>query len=465
MARRTSGARKTEKEQDLFGLEPFLTAFDPSDLPGSSIDPLGFDRGYNFLADRILPGLTNVGRRPRYFSLLCAGASLAQVAGDLPERMQYEARLPCVLRLERLWVLANLLGSDEENLSSRAGVRGALYGRDRLAQLDARGEKRTGTDFELLARQVTYGVVGIYGSVAEGMKLVDRWTLSLTPALGGRLGEAFLSETEVPSGVVKAACHPEVDVSLAQLTEWGRRAHILSPPGAVEAECLGEALHVDGVRSRMAELLMEYPYKSDRETELERLFRIARASATRKDHPDLHEALDLILAFEPCYQAMLLAFERLLWLARQSDTQSVPVAAAAGDSILAEVAAELPAAVRALEQAIEAASTPALTSGMQRLADARQFLQAASTAVSGGGGPGAFLEALVGRHGQVQRGKFDMGRPKLPWIERRGSRFELTLARAGDLRDEPTSVKQVRPHEYRVQSADALIAAAEGRVA
>jgi hypothetical protein len=55
---------------------PFLTAWDPTDLPGSSVDPLGFDRSYNWLADQLLPSLTNVASQPRYFSLLCAGASL-----------------------------------------------------------------------------------------------------------------------------------------------------------------------------------------------------------------------------------------------------------------------------------------------------------------------------------------------------------------------------------------------------
>lgn len=62
----------------------FLTSFDPPDLPSASLDPLGFERGYLFLADKILPGLTNVANCPRYFSVLCAGASLATVDSDLP---------------------------------------------------------------------------------------------------------------------------------------------------------------------------------------------------------------------------------------------------------------------------------------------------------------------------------------------------------------------------------------------
>ncbi|RJO64281.1 MAG: hypothetical protein C4523_18710 [Myxococcales bacterium] len=66
-------------------LTPFLTTYDPSDLPSASIDPLGFDRGYLFLADKLLPGLTNVASRPRYFSLLCLGAALASSDSSLPQ--------------------------------------------------------------------------------------------------------------------------------------------------------------------------------------------------------------------------------------------------------------------------------------------------------------------------------------------------------------------------------------------
>lgn len=38
-------------------MQSFLTAHDLSDLPGESIDLLGFERGYLFLADKIPSGL------------------------------------------------------------------------------------------------------------------------------------------------------------------------------------------------------------------------------------------------------------------------------------------------------------------------------------------------------------------------------------------------------------------------
>ena len=36
--------------------------------------PLGFDRAYSSLPDKVYPGLTNVAAYTRYFSLLCVGA-------------------------------------------------------------------------------------------------------------------------------------------------------------------------------------------------------------------------------------------------------------------------------------------------------------------------------------------------------------------------------------------------------
>jgi hypothetical protein len=109
-------------EKNEAGIVPFLTAWDPSDLPGGSVDPLGFDQGYNALADKILPGLTNVAAFPRYFSLLCAGASFGPETVS-PRQTEVQERLDCVLRLERLWALASVLAA-QSGASDATGVRG-----------------------------------------------------------------------------------------------------------------------------------------------------------------------------------------------------------------------------------------------------------------------------------------------------------------------------------------------------
>src|SRR5512137_472573 len=116
----------TTGESTSIGFPLFLTAYDPSDLPGGSLDPLGFERGYLFLADKILPGLTNVASRPRYFGLLCAGIHLSGDHNGRSEREAIRLRQEAILRLERFWALANVLARPDES----GGVRGVTYARD-----------------------------------------------------------------------------------------------------------------------------------------------------------------------------------------------------------------------------------------------------------------------------------------------------------------------------------------------
>jgi hypothetical protein len=105
---------------------PFLSAYDPSDLPGGSIDPLGFERGYLFLADKILPGLTATAARPRYLSMVCAGTLLAP-ADCGSERENIRRRTDRVLLFERFWAAANVLASEHNSDLSPSGIRGVIY--------------------------------------------------------------------------------------------------------------------------------------------------------------------------------------------------------------------------------------------------------------------------------------------------------------------------------------------------
>jgi hypothetical protein len=107
-------------------IEPFLTAYDPSDLPGGSVDPLGFDGGYALLADKILPGLTNVANRPRYFSVLCAAIAISDERGgrrdnECPRECRAR-RLETILRAERFWTLACVLASLKDPSLEVAGT-------------------------------------------------------------------------------------------------------------------------------------------------------------------------------------------------------------------------------------------------------------------------------------------------------------------------------------------------------
>jgi hypothetical protein len=200
-------------------IETFLTAYDPSDLPGTSIDPLGFERGYLLLADKILPGLTNVASRPRYFALLCAGITLSEQLPSGSTRELIEHRRNALLRLERFWALANVLARPGES----GGVRGVRYAEAFRDELIRQSASRTAANYRLLSRQTQYGAIGMYASVADGMRFLNREDFTLTPDLGEVAAEAFCKETELPGSVRRAIHDMDAEVGLSTLTEWGTR--------------------------------------------------------------------------------------------------------------------------------------------------------------------------------------------------------------------------------------------------
>jgi len=439
-------------------LDIFLTAYDPSDLPGSSLDPLGFDRGYDFLAEKILPGLTNVANRPRYFGMLCAGAALSKDIFHHSSREQYNERLERVKRFERLWALANALatlrdGQPEETLS---GLRGVTYATARAQEIVRKGENPVSADYRLLSRQVQYGGVGMYGAVAERIRLMDRQRLTLTPDLGARLAEAFLEQTKLPKEIEKATAD-DSSLDVSTLSSWGRSAHIRERVGKDEARCLKDALHLDPVRSRMAFVLKRVPCSSE-ESELTRLERIHRALRGDTDNRDLEEATRAILGYERAYQLSLLAMERMLWLCRQDTAGSVDRETMQTDVVLNDVEAQLPKAVSEFVAALDSSTTEAFLKDLGRLDDVVDFLKKSSEGCQAKGG---LIQEIMDRHAEVQRGKFDRGRRKLPWMEYVKGRIALTMTRVGGMRSEVTLPSQIQPHPYRLAAADALIEASE----
>ena len=450
----------TAQPNSLLGLPVFLTAYDPSDLPGSSLDPLGFERGYLHLADKILPGLTNVADRPRYFSVLCAGAFLADVGLNDPPRLQYQRRLDCILRFERFWALANVFASEqaEEGALPVSGIRGVTYATGTVESLLRNKVRRVDSDFKMLSRQVPYGVVGIYGAVADGMRFIDRKTFTLTPDLGERLAEGFLENSDVPRSLIKAV-REDGTVPLQKLTEWGQRTHVAGEVLSVEATCLHEALNRNPVRARMAEVLALNPSEESGDSELRRLSRALPALSTDSTNQDLSEAVTAILAYEDCYRIVMLGFERLLWLCRNLTAASISPTDLQSDGVLTLACDLLPAAAREFAQALDSSQTELFRTDLQRLEDTRRFVERAASAC---GSNESLTRELMTRHDDVQRGKFDRGRRKMPWLETTGDRISLTMTRVGGLNREATSPTNIAPHPYRLSSADALIDAAEG---
>jgi hypothetical protein len=434
-------------------IETFLTAFDPSDLPGTSIDPLGFERGYLHLADKILPGLTNVASRPRYFALLCAGIQLSGDQDSRSEREQVSHRQETILRLERFWALANVLARPDKS----GGVRGVTYAQDYLKELQRRGEKRTTAGYRLLSRQSQYGGIGMYANVADGMHFFNRDDFILTPALGEVAAEAFLAETGLP-GSIRRAVIDDTDVPLATLSDWGERAHVEAEVKPREAACLDEALHYSDVRSRMAGVLRDHPVKNDEDTELARLTRVLRTLKRNSQHQDLQEGIECILAFESCYQHVQLSLERILWLCRHHSAASITLAELANDPVMLLVKTNLPARVQRLLDVLDHGTMPGFRDNLDRLSNVRSFLETVSGAVQDNS---LFVATIISRHADVQHGKFDRGRSKMPWLERINSRLQLTMTRSGGLNREATDPSHINPHPYRLGAADAFLSASK----
>jgi hypothetical protein len=219
-----------------------------------------------------------------------------------------------VQRLERFWTLACVLASRDDPALDTSGVRGIRYVEAAIARLDDSRETSTAANFRLLSRQLTYGMVGIYGTVADGLRLVTRDTLTLGADLGWRLGQAFVDETGMPPPLKRAVVQGD-EVGLASLKKWGARAHLDGQTGPGESAVLGEVMRANDVRRRMCELLRQYPARDD-EAELGRLARVSAVLESSEEHPDLQDALRAILAFEDCYRIALLVFSRLLWFSQ-----------------------------------------------------------------------------------------------------------------------------------------------------
>jgi len=307
----------------MLSLEPFLSAYDPSDLPGGSVDPLGFERGYLFLAERILPGLTNAASKPRYLSVLCAAVLISDQA--LPKdvfetpQAQYARREAAIMRMERFWALACVLASQADEGLELSGIRGVQDAQRAARKIVEKDQTETDADFRLLARQTQYGVIGIYANVAERLMLIDRKTLRLSSTPGMDLAQAFLIETDVPKSL-RTAVAEGGEVKVKTLSAWGKRAHSSGAFGQVEGKWLRAALYDDApVRMRMAELLRRTPLLQVEagEAELARLARIEASIEENEDERDLYEALRALRSFEACFHECLLVFYRMLWFAKE----------------------------------------------------------------------------------------------------------------------------------------------------
>jgi len=283
------------------------------------------------------------------------------------------------------------------------------------------------------------------------MRFLNREDLSLTPALGEAAAEAFYDETKFPNTLRRAVLN-DGDVSLATLRAWGEQAHVEAEVETEEAKCLYGALHGNPIRSRTAAVLLQHPPR-EKDTELDRLKRVGRALNGGSELQGLKEAIQCIQEFEGCYRLVTLTFERLLWLCRHHAASSVKMSELKEDFVLKAVRDTLPVSVKHFIDLLDNGENSDFRQNLVRLSDVRQFLEEASAAV---GDIDAFIKAIVARHTDVQHGKFDRGRRKMPWIQLIDGHITLTMTRAGGMSREVTLPEHIQAHPYRLNAADAF---------
>jgi hypothetical protein len=417
-------------------LDAFLTTFDPSDLPAASIDPLGFDRSYTGLAEALVPGLTSAGTRPRYLSVLCAGALLA-AQHRLTLADGAELRLNGIERLERLWALACTLAWQRDEKLAMPGLRGITYAERQISRITG---SVAPANYQLLSRQRPYGAIGIYGSVAVRLRLLQAGSLAPTPGFGAELAAAFLDETKVPASVRAAAAEPSrgaYTVPVEELVTWGRRAYVEARAGARERRILSDAFSFDGRRAEIGALMQATPRKTN-ETELQQLRRISVNSS-----PSLARLIHVVAAYERCFQLSVHGLQRVLLLADR--LHDAPLAALSMDPSLVQAASAMPKAVQTLGRARKRLAGTAAAPEPGSLDE----IDVALRALAESDRPETFGLELLRRHKRVQDGK-----RKGVWAEARAG----AIRRCGGPDPRDVTDDAAASHPYRTTAVSGFLA-------
>lgn len=449
-------------------LPVFLTAYDPAELPGGTVDPLGFTAGYLALADLLFPGMTAAAAQATYLPMLCAGLAIADANGGLAGLSVSAARkqrIEIALRFERLWALAAALQAPEqdspvslesgENSGSKvAGLRGITYVAREAERLTQAGAKETGTKFALLAQQYRYGAFGIYGGVAEQLRLLEKSTFAATAGFGGTIGLSFLETTTDSSqrkDLIRACLDGSASLRLSVLKTWGSRAHPGVPLRGDAQKLLSEAAVQNVERARMLSLV-ERVAREWRVSGTGSLFEACSAQASEADDPQLFAALQAAVAYDDFLRNFTLIFERVLWLCRKMN-DAERSANVFSDAVIVETCGSV-----AERAAVLLGKTERLFSQGKRevLSRGRAILEVAQHVEALADVP-SIVRVVLKRHSDIQRGKFEQGRAKQAWIEERGTELVLTSTRIGTRSGKPETADDVRGPDWRFGAALSLL--------
>jgi hypothetical protein len=433
------------------------------DLASDSIDPLGFQRGYLALADRLLPGFTTVTGNPRYLSMLCAGLLAAEklyprIEGQLPAKSRQQ-RSMILQSFEKAWALACGLTEEIRGPAAVEGLRGIRSVRRFLASNAGRQDLSI-SNFNLLTNQVRYGGIGAYGQMLEACHFVD-WNALTLRQLGEKLATAF------PGPTGWSADRPAERVAKDDLKKWGALAspeQITIEEAAALREGLSggiEAETDDDVRWFCLRLLKKAQISQDEseEVSLKHLVDVIQA-AELTGNPrrtaavrQLMVVTALIEPFEQLYQAAIFLFDEVRSNATEQPAgYALTLLDAQKGSVEALRAAQR--GHQALNRAFERtkiSNESVNTSIAQAMSDSG--IAALSDGIARAATPAAAAALLIQRHLEVQSGKIDRGVQKAPWLRSEGGVARLTSQR-NELRRSAhaNSWRSIARHPYRTAS-------------
>jgi hypothetical protein len=389
---------------------PFLTKYDPLGGSSGSIDPLGALQTYGALADLFLPGLTTITNRSRYLSMLCAAlATVEKHRHLLPGASGLAQRRKAVEPFERLWALACVAAREADHEAAADGLRGVTYAEKSYRNFVAKGEK-VNCDFQLLKFQSRTGAVGTYWTAMVGGQLVDPDSGSLTSEgreLAGHFPEPPLESKDRERLTGPESAH-RVRLSLADLSKWSEKCHLQAAEGG-ERRQLGEALTADDRRecvSRAFALMVDGIPEVWEASSLERL-REVLATLPRAIELGLPIVINAIVATEQFHEAVLAAFETLLWWGTESAGKSI--ADLVVDSNFRKAAdrcRETANDLRGFREHCERADVRNAIEGLAGFCFQVDRCRSERDLVT----------ELLDRHHRVQSGKVDGGMPKRDWI-------------------------------------------------
>ncbi|HBJ36056.1 MAG TPA: hypothetical protein DDZ51_15180 [Planctomycetaceae bacterium] len=389
---------------------PFLTAYDPLGGSSGSIDPLGALQTYGLLADLLLPGVTTITTRSRYLSMLCAALANAEKHRNmLPGASGLAQRRRAVEPFERLWALACVAARENGHQGAADGLRGITYAEKSYHSFAGTGNK-VNCDFRMLKFQARTGAVGTYWTAMVGGQLVHADSGALT-AEGIEIAEYF-PELRLESKDQAKFADPEsahrVSLPLEVLREWSEKCH-LKAASPKECQQLGEALTADDRRECISRALAMMAGKIPEVWETSDLKRLAKPLTTlpRAVELGLPVVIDAIVVTEQFHEAVLRAFETLLWWG--TENAGKPLADLIVDSDFRK-ASDL---CRGTAQKLRG-----FRERCERLdvRDAIESMAGFCFQIDRCHSERELVTELLDRHHRVQSGKVDGGMPKRDWI-------------------------------------------------